>query len=95
MDLYEYQARDMFEKHGVPVLAGVVAIDDGLTAMDWLLSNAESLELDPERIGLLGGSAGAITTVHLGYVLDNYGVAGPEAALVVDFWGENIRACPG
>ncbi|CCH78023.1 succinyl-CoA synthetase (beta subunit) [Nostocoides japonicum T1-X7] len=25
MDLYEYQARDVFEKHGVPVLAGAVA----------------------------------------------------------------------
>jgi len=25
MDLFEYQARDMFEKHGVPVLAGIVA----------------------------------------------------------------------
>ncbi|MGP5624196.1 ADP-forming succinate--CoA ligase subunit beta [Brachybacterium alimentarium] len=27
MDLYEYQARDLFEKHGVPVLGGVVAED--------------------------------------------------------------------
>ena len=25
MDLFEYQARDMFDKHGVPVLGGVVA----------------------------------------------------------------------
>jgi len=25
VDLYEYQARDMFEKHGVPVLQGVIA----------------------------------------------------------------------
>ena len=25
MDLFEYQARDVFEKHGVPVLAGAVA----------------------------------------------------------------------
>jgi succinyl-CoA synthetase beta subunit len=25
MDLFEYQARDMFDKHGVPVLAGIVA----------------------------------------------------------------------
>ncbi len=25
MDLYEYQARDMFEKHGVPVLQGIIA----------------------------------------------------------------------
>ncbi|WP_299300133.1 ADP-forming succinate--CoA ligase subunit beta [uncultured Brachybacterium sp.] len=27
MDLYEYQARDLFERHGVPVLGGVVAED--------------------------------------------------------------------
>ena len=26
MDLFEYQARDLFEKHGVPVLAGIVAM---------------------------------------------------------------------
>ena len=25
VDLFEYQARDLFEKHGVPVLAGIVA----------------------------------------------------------------------
>jgi succinyl-CoA synthetase beta subunit len=25
MDLYEYQARDLFEAHGVPVLGGIVA----------------------------------------------------------------------
>ena len=25
MDLYEYQARDLFEKHEVPVLPGIVA----------------------------------------------------------------------
>lgn len=25
MDLFEYQARDLFEKHGVPVLAGIIA----------------------------------------------------------------------
>ncbi|WP_350257941.1 ADP-forming succinate--CoA ligase subunit beta [Scrofimicrobium sp. R131] len=27
MDLYEYQARDLFEAHGVPVLRGIVATD--------------------------------------------------------------------
>ena len=25
VDLFEYQARDLFEVHGVPVLAGIVA----------------------------------------------------------------------
>ncbi len=29
MDLFEYQARDMFEKHGVPVLGGIVATTPG------------------------------------------------------------------
>ena len=28
MDLFEYQARDLFEKHGIPVLAGAVATTD-------------------------------------------------------------------
>ena len=29
MDLFEYQARDVFEKHGVPVLPGIVATTPG------------------------------------------------------------------
>ena len=29
MDLFEYQARDLFEKHGVPVLPGIVATTPG------------------------------------------------------------------
>ena len=29
MDLFEYQAKDLFAKHGVPVLAGEVADDAG------------------------------------------------------------------
>jgi succinyl-CoA synthetase beta subunit len=29
VDLYEYQARDMFEKHGVPVLKGIIADTPG------------------------------------------------------------------
>ena len=32
MDLFEYQARDMFEAHGVPVLAGAVITDAGEAA---------------------------------------------------------------
>jgi len=39
VDLYEYQARDMFEKHGVPVLAGEVA------------TTAEEARAAAERIG--------------------------------------------
>jgi len=34
VDLFEYQARDMFEAHGVPVLAGIVAetVDEACAA---------------------------------------------------------------
>ena len=39
MDLFEYQARDMFEKHGVPVLGGVVA------------TTAEEARAAAERLG--------------------------------------------
>ena len=38
MDLFEYQARDIFEKHGVPVLGGVVA-----TTREEARAGAESL----------------------------------------------------
>ena len=55
--------------------AAVAAIDDALGAVDWLRANATRLNVDASRIGLLGGSAGAVTAVHLGYVLDDYGVA--------------------
>lgn len=39
MDLFEYQARDMFEAHGVPVLAGIVA------------NTAEEAKAAAEKIG--------------------------------------------
>ncbi len=46
MDLFEYQARDMFEAHGVPVLAGVVA------------GNVADVRAAAERIG--AGSGGVV-----------------------------------
>lgn len=68
-------------------MAAVAAIDDGLTAVDWLQANAELLNLDRLQIGLLGGSAGAITAVHMGYVLNNYGIKANSLTFVVDLWG--------
>ncbi|MFV0462167.1 MAG: ADP-forming succinate--CoA ligase subunit beta [Nostocoides sp.] len=43
MDLFEYQARDVFEKHGVPVLAGTIAY------------TPEEAESAAEEIGALSG----------------------------------------
>lgn len=71
-------------------IAAVAAVDDGLTAVDWLRSNADSLSLDPQRIGLLGGSAGAITAIHLAYLLDDYGIQATRFNFVVDLWGASL-----
>lgn len=71
-------------------VAAVAAIDDGLTAVGWLQTNANLLNLDPSRIGLLGGSAGAITAVHMGYILDNYGINASSFNFVVDLWGASL-----
>lgn len=71
-------------------VAAVAAIDDGLTAVDWLQANADLLSLDPQRIGLLGGSAGAITAVHMAYILDDYGISASPFNFVVDLWGASL-----
>ncbi len=70
--------------------AAVAAVDDALSAVDWLRANASRLNVDPSRFGLLGGSAGAITAVHLGYVLDDYGIAANPFSFVVDLWGASL-----
>ena len=65
MDLFEYQARDVFEKHGVPVLAGAVAttpaearaaaeemlgqVAIALGASEMLRERVDSLEIVPTR----------------------------------------------
>jgi hypothetical protein len=45
VDLYEYQARDLFEAHGVPVLRGIVArtpAEAGAAARNWAAASSWS-----------------------------------------------------
>ena len=73
---------------GAPVYrAMVAAVDDTLTAVSWLRRNAGRLRLDVARLGLVGGSAGAITADHVAYALDDAGVRGPRVRFVGDLWG--------
>ena len=70
-----------------PVFDGMVAaVDDTLTALDWLRDRdrAARLGVDRARIGLVGGSAGAITAGHVAYALDDIGVAAPRIRFVGD-----------
>jgi succinyl-CoA synthetase beta subunit len=61
VDLFEYQARDMFEKHGVPVLAGAVA------------TTPEEVRAAAERVG---ADSGGVTVVKAQVKTGGRGKAG-------------------
>lgn len=72
----------------VPIFTAMVAaVDDTLTAIDWLKGHANELRIHPNRLGLVGSSAGAITAAHVAYTLDDYGVSAPRFSFVGDLWG--------
>jgi acetyl esterase/lipase len=72
----------------VPIfVAAVAAVDDTLTALDWLQEHAGQLRIRRKDFGLVGESAGAITAAHVAYTLDDFGVAAPRFGFVADLWG--------
>jgi para-nitrobenzyl esterase len=68
-------------------LAVVAAIEDTLKAVGFVTGPTSGVTVDPQRVGLLGGSAGAITADHIAYVLDDYGIARPRIGFVGSLWG--------
>jgi acetyl esterase/lipase len=74
--------------------AMIAAVDDTLTAFDWLRAHASRYRIDRKRLGIIGSSAGAITANHVAYLLDDYGVKAPRVRFVGDLWGA-ILISPG
>lgn len=74
---------------GFPLPTAVAAAtEDAWTAHQWMVANADALGIDPARIGVGGTSAGAGTSLLLGYVLNKFGIAPPgSVAAVFDMWG--------
>jgi succinyl-CoA synthetase beta subunit len=64
MDLYEYQARDMFERHGVPVLPGIVATTpaEARAAAEQLGGGTVVVKAQVKTGGR--GKAGGVKVVH-------------------------------
>ncbi|GAA2243675.1 ADP-forming succinate--CoA ligase subunit beta [Rarobacter faecitabidus] len=63
MDLFEYQARDVFEKHGVPVLAGIVATtpDEAQAAAQKLIDSGSAVVVVKAQVKTGGrGKAGGV-----------------------------------
>jgi para-nitrobenzyl esterase len=60
------------------------ASQDAAMALDWLQRNAANYQLDTRNIVICGGSAGAMTALHLAYVAKP---ANSKIKAVVNFWG--------
>jgi predicted esterase len=71
----------------------VAATDDTLTALDYLIANANELNLDTDRIVLKGDSAGAITALTVAYCTDKFGIDRPPIAAVIDLSGVLTSSC--
>ncbi|MEI8238231.1 MAG: alpha/beta hydrolase fold domain-containing protein, partial [Actinomycetota bacterium] len=74
--------------------AMVSSVDDTITAIDYLRTHAREFGLDVDRLGLVGGSAGAITADHIAYVLDDHGISGPRVRFVASLWGGILIPAP-
>jgi len=72
--------------------AVTAAIEDTVAALRFLESNSpEDRCIDMSRIGLWGGSAGAIVALHVAYGLDEHDISIPRPDVVIDYWGMMYR----
>jgi len=68
----------------------VASVEDTLVALDYMLSRADGLHIDTNRIVLKGESAGAYTALAVAYCADKFENSGPKIAAVIDFAGGGI-----
>jgi acetyl esterase/lipase len=74
--------------------AVVAAVEDTVKAIRFMSGSGSGVAVDPQRVGLVGGSAGAVTADHIAYVLDDYGIARPSIRFVGSLWGGILIKAP-
>ena len=90
MDLYEYQARELFAAHGVPVLAGIVACtpDEAYEAAQKLLADNDLLVVKAQvKIGGRGKAGGVKLARSAEEAREN-----AEAILGMDIKGHTVHS---
>ena len=76
--------------------AGKQAVYDALAAVRWLRAHAAEYDIDPDRIGIGGESAGAIVATGVGVHADDPGESGnPGFDSTVDGWFSISGGVPG
>ena len=71
----------------------VAAVEDTLTALDYLLGRADELNIDTDRIVLRGESAGSFTALAVAYCADKFDIERPPIAAVVGYAGALTQSC--
>ena len=85
--------QDALDDLGIPssqqtfARAQLAAVEDTLQAIDWIKEVASGNDFGIAGFGLLGESAGAVTSINLAYALDDLGLEVPEIGAVVGLWG--------
>ena len=78
----------MTEQEFTKATAIAAATEDSLAAYQWLIANAEDLGIDPTKIAIGGSSAGAATSLLVGYFLDDLQLLNKgDISAVIDMWG--------
>jgi len=85
--LYNQLVTTEVETEALQGLGMFSAMEDTLKALSWLENYAQEQGFEISAVGLLGSSAGAITSLNVGYGLNDYGFAVPEFKVVVNHWG--------
>lgn len=90
MDLFEYQARDLFEEHGVPVLGGIVATTgaEAHAAAEKLLGSAGGVVVVKAQVKVGGrGKAGGVKVARSAQEAQQHA----EAILGMDIKGHTVQ----
>jgi acetyl esterase/lipase len=64
-----------------------VSIEDSLKAKKWIFENADRFRIAPDRMGLMGASAGAVSVLSQAYIADDVGFDRGVVTAVVDMFG--------
>jgi len=88
-DFLDEAARQQVDAAGLlQINAAAAAVEDTVTALRWAQTNSATRCIDPDRIAMIGASAGAVTVLNTTYLLDPYGIDFPQPGVVVDLWGQ-------
>ena len=75
------------DENEVLISAVASAIEDTVTAINWVEENGAERCIDASNFAILGSSAGAFTGAAVSYGLDDFSISAPAPGVFIDYWG--------